>query len=118
MKALNSFIQKIRSPKNEYLATKIGSIAFIFGFLVYLVNKTLSSQNTFTSNISSKIGAAVFLFLLGLDGFVVMIREELQQSITIRGRSAKITGLLWCIFSWGLAAWYMVSLIFDITGQH
>jgi hypothetical protein len=109
-------IDNLRSPQKESLAAKISLLAFALGMLLpILLNNTLFKDNAATSLISSRIGAIIFCGLLGLAGFVVMIRGELHQIIVIRGKAAKFYGLIWCVFMWSLAFRYIILLVSDIS---
>jgi hypothetical protein len=111
---IQDLIIKIRSPKNEFLATKIGILAFALGLILYIINTTLFKNSEIASLVTSRLLAIIFCGLLGLDGFVVMIRKELHQIIIIRGHLAVFYGLVWCVIAWSLALYYIYLFINDI----
>lgn len=108
-------IAKLRSTQYEFLPAKIGLLAFAIGFLLYVLNNTLFKYDAIGSLICSRTGAVTFCGLLGLAGFVVMIRRELRQVVVIRGKLAMFYGLIWCVISWSLAIHYMFLLFSDIS---
>jgi hypothetical protein len=114
MNTPNPFFRKIRSVQNRFLVAKISFIAVAFGYLVLVVYDTIFISNGFSAHISKLLGAVVFFALLGLAGFVVTLREELPQVVTIHGKSAKIFGMIWWFIGWGLAIRYLYFLIRDI----
>ena len=114
MNTSNSFIRKIRSAQNRFLVAKISVIAIAFGYLVLVVYDTIFISNDFSAHISKLLGTVVFFTLLGLAGFVVALREELPQVVTIHGKAAKIFGMIWWLIGWGLAIRYLYFLIRDI----
>jgi hypothetical protein len=111
----NLLIAKLRSTQYEFLPAKIGLLAFAVGFLFYILNNTLFKYDAIGSLIGSRIGAITFCGLLGLAGFVVMIRGELHQVVVIRGKLAMLYGLIWCVISWSLATYYVFLLFSDIS---
>jgi hypothetical protein len=108
-------LTKLRSNQYEFLPAKIGLLAFAVGFVIYILEKMLFRNNAIASLLCSEIGAITFLGLLGFAGFVVMVRGELHQVVVIRGKTAKFYGLIWCVFSWGLALKYIVLLFSNIS---
>ena len=112
---IHNLIAKIRSPQNEYLSAKIGLSAFDVGFLFYLADEVIFMNNGIRSLILSRLGAITFFSLLGLDGFIVMIRKELHQIVIIRGKPAIFYGLIWCIFLWTLALQNIFLLLNDFV---
>ena len=110
----NPYINKIRSTKNGSLVANISIVAFAFKLFITLLIGLISRENDLTDQISRSLSSVVFFSLLGLAGFVVVIREELPQMITIRGRAAKIMGYVWCGIAWGLAFRYLYLLLVKV----
>jgi len=113
--SIRELLEKIRSPENEYLASKIGLAAFAFSFLIYLLDKALFVQSDISSMFLSRFGAIGFFALLGLDGFVVMVRKKLHQIIDVHGKPAMYIGLIWWLFMWMLALQSIHLLIVDVV---
>jgi len=112
---IHELLEKIRLPENEYLAAKIGLTAFAFGFLIYLIDDALFVQTDMGSMLLSRFGAIVFFVLLGLDGFIVMVRKELHQIVDVHGKPAMLFGLIWWLFMWILALRSASSFIVDVA---
>jgi hypothetical protein len=115
MSTPDPFIRKVRSVQNRFLVAKLSCIGFAFGYLVLFVYDSIFRSNDFSVHNSKLLGAVIFFTLLGLAGFVVTVREELPHVVTVQGKPAKISGMIWWFISWGLAIRYLYLLIRDIV---
>lgn len=113
--SVQDLLLRIRSPQQKNLVAKISLSAFALQLMATLINDRFLRNNAIQSLIFSETSAIAFFGILGLAGFIVMIRKEMPQVITIRGTGAIIFGLIWCGISWSLAIRYIYFLINDIT---
>jgi len=113
--SLQDLLIRIRSAQQKNLVAKISLFAFALQLIATIIDDTLLDRNTIESLILSEISAIAFFGFLGLAGLIVIIRKEMPQAITIRGKSAIIFGLIWCGISWSLTIRYIFLFIKDIV---
>lgn len=112
--SIRNIIQGIRSPKNKYLVAKISFSAFAIQVVIFVFDKYLRDYSDAASLLLSDLGTIAFFGLLGLAGLIVVIRQELPQVVTIRGKWAVINGVLWLVVAWTLMIIYIYFLLVDI----
>ena len=105
---ISKITNELSSPKHEFLSAKISALAFLLGALMVWVGNHLFIDVSFLSTIYFQITKILFIFILGLSGFIVMVRGELHQIVVIKGKSARIIGFLWCSF----CVWIIMKTFF------
>ena len=95
---------ELSSSKYKNLSGLITILGIGIAGLMLLLKDTLIANTAITETIFSSLLRAILFFILGISGFVIMIRGELRQGfITIKGNSARITGLITWLVSWWIA---------------
>jgi hypothetical protein len=112
---IKNFFDKISADNNKYLPAKISLLAFGLGLLMVWIGDYMFGNSSFESLVYSYSIKILFFGILGLAGFIVMVRGELHQFFVIRGRLARLYGLLWWLISWWIAIRALISLYNILT---
>lgn len=63
-----------------------------------------------------RVSAILMFFLQGCAGFVMMVRQEFQQGIVIRGCAAQVMGFIFGLIGWFLA-FYLLAYTLSLSIQ-
>lgn len=95
---------ELSSPKYKNLSGLITILGIGIAGLMLLLKDTLVANTVITQYSFSNLLRTILFFILGIAGFVIMVRAELRQGFSIiKGNFARVTGLIMWLVSWWIA---------------